>query len=118
MFFSFLKGTLLYLFLISLISSIFSLIVNLLSHSNTCNNDDKTCAELWVNLFVRADSADSYLIEDILFDVTILVAIIYFFVYRNMQNNLQKFMNEKHMTEDDYTVLISNIPLIDFPKVG
>ena len=55
-------------------------------------------------------------LQDILNLVIIVLSLIFFFIYRKIQYELNKEIDKNHQTEDDFTLFISGIPLLDFPS--
>lgn len=56
------------------------------------------------------------LIQDILSLAVIVLSVVFFFLYRKRQYNKAKVLNDRNQVEEDYTLLVENIPLIDFPS--
>lgn len=56
------------------------------------------------------------LIQDILSLVLVFISIIFFFFYRKNQYQITKTLSETNQSEENYTLLVENIPLIDFPS--
>lgn len=63
-------------------------------------------------------SASGDLLIDIFFLCSLVVAMAFFVVYRKAKNNWHRFIYAKNQTEEAYTLLVSNIPVLDFPKPG
>jgi hypothetical protein len=58
------------------------------------------------------------LVTDILYLCSLLVAMALFALYRKSKHSWHRSIYSKSQTEEAYTVLISNIPVLDFPKPG
>ena len=46
----------------------------------------------------------------------VVLSILFFFFYRKDQYGKAQLLNNKNQVEEDYTILVENIPLIDFPS--
>lgn len=58
------------------------------------------------------------LIVDILFLVGVVLSMVFFLIYRKSKHAWHREIYSKNQTEEAYTVMISNIPVLDFPKKG
>ena len=56
------------------------------------------------------------MIHDILNLVCIVLSIIFFFFFRKKQYKFYDTIDKNIQTEDDYTIMVSNISTLDFPK--
>lgn len=117
LFFSLYKTVILFMLIVSILSVVFFRYVlnDIKSKERLCTRF-KICHPALTFLKYRSHISDYHTTEEILILVTIIFGIIFFFIYRKIQYNLNKTITEKFISEDTYTVLISNIPLIDFPK--
>ena len=50
--------------------------------------------------------------------VAVCVTILIFIIYRRQKNKWHKLISSNQLTEDTYTIMISNIPVLDFPSPG
>lgn len=107
-----------YLIFRLLVSDGFNLATNILQ-GKYCNMQSQIdCTrDPWNYLStVNLKGEEKYLfIQDILDLVVVVFSIVFFFCYRKMQYHMAKVLDATRQTEDDFTILISNIPLIDFP---
>ncbi len=53
---------------------------------------------------------------DVLNLITIIGSIIFFVRYRQIQYEIYDNIDKSHQTQDDFTVLIENIPIMDFKE--
>jgi len=53
---------------------------------------------------------------DVLNLITIVGSIIFFVRYRQIQYEIYDNIDKSHQTQDDFTVLIENIPIMDFKE--
>jgi hypothetical protein len=53
-----------------------------------------------------------------LFLASIVAAIMFFIIYRKIKNSWNRSIASRILSEDKYTILISNIPVLDFPRPG
>jgi uncharacterized membrane protein len=106
-FLSFLKAGVFYLFLLT-IFAIFFLLADLCHLSDLVSSVTATCDEQGLSsTLVRA-----------LFLGSLVAAIIFFIVFRKMKNSWHRRIASRSLSEDNYTILISNIPVLDFPRPG
>lgn len=107
-----------YLLIRFLIIDAFALVTNIVGQY--CSNVDQNKCDftLWNQLSTmnKNDNSTFVLIHDILSLVLIVVSILFFFLYRRKQYTKAKALNDRNQVEEDYTILVENIPLIDFPS--
>jgi len=118
MFFSFLKMSILYLFIVFLLCGIFNLLTSV--DGNYCHKNIHICSE---SLFELISTYNKHLdvpkrfvlkIQNILCLVAIVGSIFYFLIYRRMQYKIYDALDAEHQTQDDYTLFVENIPILDF----
>jgi hypothetical protein len=49
--------------------------------------------------------------------ITIILSIAFFLIYRKIQYQIYEDIEKEHQTQDDFKLLIENIPILDF-KIG
>lgn len=97
----------------------FNLLTNIIL-GKYCNDDNQTECEpiLWnmISIYNKKDNQKFIFIQDILSLVFVLLSVVFFFLYRKSQYSKAQLLNNKNQVEEDYTILVENIPLIDFPS--
>jgi len=106
-FLSFLKAGVFYVFLLTAFAAYY-LFDNLCQLSDFVASLTLTCDE----------SGSSSPLASALFLASLVVVIIFFIIFRKMKNSWHRFIISRSLTEDNYTILISNIPVLDFPRPG
>ena len=109
----------LYFSLRFLISDGFNLFTNYKFGTNCLESTKSQCqAAIWNYASVlNLQGNEHYLfIQDILTLATIVLSIIFFFIYRKQQYRFNEEIDKNRQTEDDFTIFVSNIPLLDFPN--
>ena len=97
----------------------FNLITNIISGQYCMDESQTECHPiLWnlLSIYNKKNNSKLILIQDILILVVIVLSVVFFFLYRKRQYNKAKILNDRNQVEEDYTLLIENIPLIDFPS--
>lgn len=54
---------------------------------------------------------------DLLCLIVVIGSIIFFILYRKIQYTIYDKIDAEHQTQDDYTIFVENIPILDFDKV-
>lgn len=100
-----------------LVVDIFNLMTNLVS-GNFCYS--KCSSEFWslASLIHKYDRKDLVNVTDILSFVTIIVLFVYFMMVRKLLYTLYCNIDQNNQTEDDFTIIVENIPILDFPSEG
>ena len=96
----------------------FNLVTNLVVGTYCSAQTAKQCNHKIYNQMSKANLRDNeyfLLIQDILNLVVVVISILFFFCYRKKQYHIARVLDENEQTEDDYAILVTNIPLIDFP---
>jgi hypothetical protein len=119
MYLNFIKTLVYYLLFHMLIHSIFSLYT---SHfvGGYCE-DTQHCHQTVWNTFSmsnKIDRQDLINIVDLLNLVVIVLSLVFFICVRRSQYRMYSLIDEDAQTEADYTLMISNVPILDFPKKG
>lgn len=65
-----------------------------------------------------ATAQETQLLIDIVFLASLVISIIFFFIFKKVKNSWHRSIYSKNQTEESYTVMISNIPVLDFPRAG
>ena len=113
MFFSMYKASIFYIFLLSAFTAYDLYSVDICQVKDIypdfslpqCVNQDSTAQE-------------TQLVINIIFLASLVVSIVFFFIYRKVKNSWHRSIYSKNQTEESYTVMISNIPVLDFPRAG
>lgn len=99
----------------------YQLFINILG--NYCNNNVNLCEG---NAFGRFSTYNVYedtsmkgyvYTMDILCLLIVIGSIPFFIMYRKMQYQIYDQINAENQTQDDYTILVENIPILDY-KTG
>ena len=54
-------------------------------------------------------------VTDILTFSTIIVSMVYFSIFRRVQYKIYCIIDDKNQTEDDYSIFVEDIPILNFP---
>ena len=68
------------------------------------------------NKFQDSHKKATLKIANILGLVVVVGSIIFFLVYRKIQYNLYDQIDHEFQTQDDYTLFVENIPILDFKE--
>ena len=115
MFFTFIKGLILFFLIRGLVLDGFNIVTNLIE-GNSCKGE---CVQQFftkASIFHKDDRKDLINTTDLLAFITVLVSIIYFTVYRRIQYQIYNVIDEKNQTEDDYAIFVEDVPILNFPK--
>lgn len=118
LFFSFIKMLIVYLLFRAIFTDVFNMVSSYIAGKHCREFSD--CQE---SLFTstsgynkyRSDRHDLIIALDVLNLVTIILSIPFFLAYRRMQYKLYDEIDAVKQTEDDYTLFIENIPILNFP---
>lgn len=121
MFFSFVKMLIIYLLMRVIVVDGFNVITNI-SFGNKCELEnslgDHLCAKSFFTLtsaYNKINREDMIDVLDILNLITIVLSIIFFLIYRKRQYEIYDSIDTNQQTQDDYSILIENIPILDLP---
>lgn len=112
MFFSILKNEIFYV-LLMILGSIY------MSYLKIACQFDEIVPEMFAVQgcnFRDISNNENFTLENILYLFSLLLAILFFVISRKLKNSWHRTIYLKNQTEDSFTILISNIPLLDFPK--
>ena len=56
------------------------------------------------------------MITDILSFVIVVLLVIYFLIYRKFQYRMHGILDACSQTQDDFSILVENIPILNFPE--
>lgn len=114
MFFTFIKMAICYLLLRFLISDAYNLATSVMAHY--CYDYPSECTDFSSRLssYNKKTPEDEGMIRmvDILNLATTVFSIVFFLFYRSYQFKIYKIANSFNHTQDGYTLLVENIPVI------
>ena len=116
LFFTFIKYLVIMLLLRFVTVDCFNLLSNLLG-GDYC---EKECSQqFWTfaSILYKTNREDLILSTDVLSLVTILFLIAYFLAYRKFQYKMYEVIDIKNQTQDDFTIFVENIPVLNFPHI-
>lgn len=114
LFFTFIKSMIIYFLLRAVIVDIFNIITNL----NDGQNCEGECVEQFftmASVLHKDNRLDLINVTDILTFCTIILSMVYFLVFRRAQYKIYCIIDEKNQTEDDYSIFVEDIPVLNFP---
>ena len=121
MFFSFIKMAIIYLLIVFLVVDAYQLIVNILG--NYCDKNVNLCEGNFFGKFSTYNLYEDKTMKgyvytmDILCLLIVLGSIPFFIAYRKIQYQIYDKIDAENQTQDDYTILVEDIPILDF-KTG
>jgi preprotein translocase subunit Sec61beta len=116
-FFSFLKATIFYAFLLTAFAGYY------IYSSEKCQILDlfPSFEGFQCHSQQEPDEAVAKSIKNVVticFLVSLVVITIFIFIYKKTKNAWHRKIYSKNLTEESYTILVSNIPVLDFPSPG
>lgn len=66
------------------------------------------------NKYKDSPKQSLFKIENILCLIVVVLSIVYFIIYRKIQYNIYEAIDAEHQTQDDYTLFVENIPVLDY----
>lgn len=96
----------------------FNLVSNILFGNNCKIETEDICAnKIWnyLSVFNIKGDQEHLFIQDILNLALVVLSIIFFFFYRKKQYHIAKVLDDRQQEENDFAILVHNIPLMDFP---
>ena len=118
LFFSFIKMAICYSIIMFLVCGLFNLLTSL--DGNYCVKHPKICTksvfELISTYNKHMDPKERIMLEiqNILCLVSVILSIIFFTYYKKMRSKIYDIIDDKNQTQDDYTIFVENIPILDF----
>jgi hypothetical protein len=55
-------------------------------------------------------------ILDLLCLIVVIGSIVFFILYRKIQYQISDYIDAENQTQDDYTILVEGIPILDYKK--
>ena len=115
LFFTFIKSLILYFILHFIVIDAFNLITNL-SDGRNCVGDCSSQLFSYASIIYKFNRKDLINVTDALSLVTVILSIVYFLFYRAVQYQVYCIIDKDNLTEDDYSILVEDIPILNFPS--
>lgn len=113
-FFTFIKYVVIMFCLRFIIVDSFNLFSNIFNGSY-CREDCSSQFWSYASLIYKYNREDLMLITDILSFVCIIILLPFFLFYRRLQYNMYDIIDNSNQTQDDFSIFVEYIPVLDFP---